>query len=78
MCEKLSVIEFLNGQLFAAIISEIVASIALSTTYRHSLDLESEWRKMLFKAADSEEITIEEVQFLRKSLKYKKLVKNIK
>lgn len=67
------VIEFLNGQLFAAIISGIVAFIALSTAYRRSLDLESEWRKTLFKAAGSEEITMEEVQLLRTALRYGKV-----
>ena len=69
----MSVIEFLNGQLFAAIISGIVAFIALSTAYRRSLDLESEWRKTLFKAAGSEEITMEEVQLLRTALRYGKV-----
>lgn len=69
----MSVIEFLNGQLPAAIISGIVAFIALSTAYRRSLDLESEWRKTLFKAAGSEEITMEEVQLLRTVLRYGKV-----
>ena len=69
----MSVIEFLNGQLPAAIISGIVAFIALSTVYRRSLDLESEWRKTLFKAAGSEEITMEEVQLLRTALRYGKV-----
>ena len=69
----MSVIEFLNGQLPAAIISGIVAFIALSTAYRRSLDLESEWRKTLFKAAGSEEITMEEVQLLRTALRYRKV-----
>lgn len=69
----MSVIEFLNGQLPAAIISGIVAFIALSTAYRRSLDLESEWRKTLFKAAGSEEITMEEVQLLRTALRYGKV-----
>ena len=69
----MSVIEFLNGQLFAAIISGIVAFIALSTVYRRSLDLESEWRKTLFKAAGSAEITMEEVQLLRTALRYGKV-----
>lgn len=69
----MSIIKFLNGQLFAAIISGIVAFIALSTAYRRSLDLESEWRKTLFKAAGSEEITMEEVQLLRTALRYGKV-----
>ena len=69
----MSVIEFLNGQLPAAIISGTVAFIALSTAYRRSLDLESEWRKTLFKAAGSEEITMEEVQLLRTALRYGKV-----
>ena len=69
----MSVIEFLNGQLPAAIISGIVAFIALSTAYRRSLDLESEWRKTLFQAAGSEEITMEEVQLLRTALRYGKV-----
>ena len=55
----MSITEFLNGEFPAAIISGIVAFIALSTAYRRSLDLESEWRKTLFKAAGSEEITME-------------------
>ena len=69
----MSVIEFLNGQFFAAIISGIVAFIALSTVYRRSLDLESDWRKTLFKAAGSEEITMEQVQLLRTALRYGKV-----
>ena len=69
----MSVIEFLNGQLFAAIISGIVAFIALSTAYRRSLDLESDWRKTLFQAAGSEEITMKEVQLLRTALRYGKV-----
>ena len=69
----MSVIEFLNGQFFAAIISGIVAFIALSTVYRRSLDLESDWRKILFKAAGSEEITMEQVQLLRTALRYGKV-----
>lgn len=72
-CVKLSFLEFLNGQLPAAIISGIVAFIALSTAYRRSLDLESDWRKTLFKAAGSEEITMEEVQLLRTALRYGKV-----
>ena len=69
----MSVIEFLNGQFFAANISGIVAFIALSTVYRRSLDLESDWRKTLFKAAGSEEITMEQVQLLRTALRYGKV-----
>ena len=69
----MSVIEFLNGEFPAAIISGIVAFIALSTAYRRSLDLESEWRKTLFKAAGSEEITMEEVQLLRTAVRYGKV-----
>lgn len=69
----MSVIEFINGQLPAAIISGIVAFIALSTAYRRSLDLESEWRKTLFQAAGSEEITMKEVQLLRTALRYEKV-----
>ena len=72
-CVKLSFLEFLNGQLPAAIISGIVASITLSTTYRRSLDSDSEWRKMLFKAAGSEEITMKEVQLLRTAVRYGKV-----
>lgn len=69
----MSITEFLNGQLFAAIISGIVAFIALSTAYRRSLDLESDWRKTLFQAAGSEEITMKEVQLLRTALRYGKV-----
>ena len=69
----MSVIEFLNGEFPAAIISGIVAFIALTTAYRRSLDLESEWRKALFKAAGSEEITMEEVQLLRAAVRYGKV-----
>lgn len=69
----MSIIEFLNGEFPAAIISGIVAFIALSTAYRRSLDLESEWRKTLFKAAGSEEITMEGVQLLRTALRYGKV-----
>ena len=69
----MSITEFLNGEFPAAIISGIVAFIALSTAYRRSLDLESEWRKTLFKAAGSEEITMEEVQLLRTALRYGKV-----
>ena len=69
----MKIIEFLNGEFPAAIISGIVAFIALSTAYRRSLDLESEWRKTLFKAAGSEEITMEEVQLLRTAVRYGKV-----
>lgn len=69
----MSFLEFLNGEFPAAIISGIVAFIALSTAYRRSLDLESEWRKTLFKAAGSAEITMEEVQLLRTALRYGKV-----
>ena len=69
----MSFLKFLNGEFPAAIISGIVAFIALSTAYRRSLDLESEWRKTLFKAAGSEEITMEEVQLLRTALRYGKV-----
>ena len=69
----MKIIEFLNGEFPAAIISGIVAFIALSTAYRRSLDLESDWRKTLFKAAGSEEITMEEVQLLRTALRYGKV-----
>ena len=69
----MKIIEFLNGAFPAAIISGIVAFIALSTAYRRSLDLESEWRKTLFKAAGSEEITMEEVQLLRTAVRYGKV-----
>ena len=69
----MSITEFLNGQLFAAIISGIVAFIALSTAYRRSLDLESDWIKTLFQAAGSEEITMKEVQLLRTALRYGKV-----
>lgn len=70
----MSVIEFLNRQLPAAIISGIIASIITSsTTYRRSLDSESDWRKMLFKAAGSEEITMKEVQLLRTAVRYGKV-----
>lgn len=72
-CVKLGFLKFLNGEFPAAIISGIVAFIALSTAYRRSLDLESEWRKTLFKAAGSEEITMEEVQLLRTALRYGKV-----
>lgn len=69
----MSFLKFLNGEFPAAIISGIVAFIALSTAYRRSLDLESEWRKTLFKAAGSEEITMEEVQLLRTAVRYGKV-----
>ena len=69
----MKIIEFLNGEFSAAIISGIVAFIALSTAYRRSLDLESEWRKTLFQAAGSEEITMKEVQLLRTALRYGKV-----
>ena len=69
----MKIIEFLNGEFPAAIITGIVAFIALSTAYRRSLDLESEWRKTLFKAAGTEEITMEEVQLLRTALRYGKV-----
>ncbi|WP_347714640.1 hypothetical protein [uncultured Parvimonas sp.] len=69
----MSFLEFLNGEFPAAIISGIVAFIALSTVYRRSLDLESEWRKTLFQAAGSEEITMKEVQLLRTALRYGKV-----
>ena len=70
----MSVIEFLNGEFPAAIISGIIASIITSSiTYRRSLDSESDWRKILFKAAGSEEITMEEVQLLRTALRYGKV-----
>ena len=72
-CVKLSFLEFVNGEFPAAIISGIVAFIALSTAYRRSLDLESEWRKTLFQAAGSEEITMKEVQLLRTALRYGKV-----
>lgn len=71
-------IVFLNGECFATIVSGIESFINLSTAYRRLLDLESESRKTLFKVVGSEEIIIEEVQFLRRARRYKKLVKNIK
>ena len=69
----MSFLEFLNGEFPAAIISGIVASITLSTTYRRLLDSESEWRKILFKVASSEEITMKEVQLLRTAVRYGKV-----
>ena len=70
----MGVIEFLNGEFPTAIISGIIASIITSsTTYRRSLDSESDWRKMLFKAAGSEEITMKEVQLLRTAVRYGKV-----
>ena len=70
----MKIFDFLNGQLPAAIISGIIASIiTFSTTYRRSLDSESDWRKMLFKAAGSEEITMKEVQLLRTAVRYGKV-----
>ena len=70
----MSVIEFLNGEFPTAIISGIIASIITSSTmYRRSLDSESDWRKMLFKAAGSEEITMKEVQLLRTAVRYGKV-----
>ena len=70
----MKIFEFLNGQLPTAIISGIIASIITSsTTYRRSLDSESDWRKMLFKAAGSEEITMKEVQLLRTAVRYGKV-----
>lgn len=70
----MSVIEFLNGEFPAAIISGIIASIITSSiTYRRSLDSESDWRKILFKASGSEEITMKEVQLLRTAVRYGKV-----
>lgn len=69
----MKIIEFLNGQVIASIISGIVAIVALTTKNRRSLDLESDWRKKLFKAASLEEITMEEVQLLRTALRYGKV-----
>lgn len=70
----MSIIEFLNGEFPAAIISGIIASIITSSiTYRRSLDSESDWRKILFKAAGSEEITMKEVQLLRTAVRYGKV-----
>ena len=70
----MKIFEFLNGQFPTAIISGIIASIITSsTTYRRSLDSESDWRKMLFKAAGSEEITMKEVQLLRTAVRYGKV-----
>ena len=69
----MSIIEFLNGQLIATITSGIVAIVTLITTYKRSLNLESDWRKTLFKAAGSEKITMEEVQLLRTAVRYGKV-----
>ena len=69
----MSIIKFLNGQLIATITSGIVAIVTLITTYKRSLNLESEWRKTLFKAAGSEKITMEEVQLLRTAIRYGKV-----
>ena len=69
----MSIIKFLNGQLIATITSGIVAIVTLITTYKRSLNLESEWRKTLFKAAGSEKITMEEVQLLRTAVRYGKV-----
>lgn len=69
----MKIFDFLNGQLIATITSGIVAIVTLITTYRRSLDSESEWRKMLFTAAGSEEITMKEVQLLRTAVRYGKV-----
>lgn len=69
----MSIIEFLNGQLIATITSGIVAIVTLITTYKRSVNLESDWRKTLFKAAGSEEITTKEVQLLRTAVRYGKV-----
>ena len=69
----MKIFEFLNGQLIATITSGIVAIVTSITTYKRSLDSDSDWRKMLFKAAGSEEITMKEVQLLRTALRYGKV-----
>ena len=63
------IISALIGAL-AALIGTFVAYVALKTAYRRSLDLESEWRKTLFNAAGSAEITMNQVQLLRTALRY--------
>lgn len=69
----MKIFEFLNGQLIATITSGIVAIVTSITTYKRSLDSDSDWRKMLFKAAGSEEITMKEVQLLRTAVRYGKV-----
>lgn len=69
----MKIYEFLNGQLIATITSGIVAIVTSITTYRRSINLESDWRKTLFKAAGSEEITMKEVQLLRTAVRYGKV-----
>lgn len=59
----------------AGLIGTLVAYLALKTAYRRSLDLESEWRKTLFNAAGSANISMEQVMLLRTALRYD-LVKN--
>lgn len=71
-------IVFLNGECSATIVSGIESFINLAIAYRRLLDFESESRKTLFKVVCSEEITIEEVQFLRKALRYKKACEEYK
>ena len=61
------------SEIISALIGALVAYLALTTAYRRSLDLESEWRKTLFNAAGAEEISMQEIQLLRTALRYKKI-----
>lgn len=61
------------SEIISAVIGALVAFLALTTAYRRSLDLESEWRKTLFNAAGAEKISMKEIQLLRTALRYKKI-----
>lgn len=61
------------NEIISAVIGALVAYLALTTAYRRSLDLESEWRKTLFNAAGAEKISMKEIQLLRTALRYKKI-----
>lgn len=60
------------SEIISAVIGALVAFLALTTAYRRSLDLESEWRKTLFNASGAEKISMKEIQLLRTALRYKK------
>lgn len=55
------------------LLRELLRFVTSITTYKRSLDSDSDWRKTLFQAAGSEEITMEEVQLLRTALRYGKV-----
>lgn len=60
------------SEIISAVIGALVAFLALTTAYRRSIDLESEWRKTLFNASGAEKISMKEIQLLRTALRYKK------